>query len=151
MITALILLASLAHAQDSLPSGVVPVPPGSEILLGGNSRLVPEQYWLLPDDYYRKALVSAKQLEICRPALEQITEDALAWQDRTYSALHECSEQFGRDEELVQQLTVQVMTSEAKNLLAIERQKKAQRVAIVSWAVSGALVLGLTSALLVSQ
>ena len=94
----MILLISAAFAQEETPSlseEILLVSETSTIVLSdGKTFKIPSKHWLLSDKVYSTALVKARQLEICQPALDKITETSLVWQDRTYKALEKGSFQF---------------------------------------------------------
>lgn len=123
------------------------VPEGSFVLLPNPEgafvpRRVPSKFWLLPDSHYTEALARSKQLDIVAPALERCTERSLQWQDRTYEALESCSQQFGKDEALVAQLTSDVKVWETRALLAEDKVQRSRRTTMVAWAITGGLVFG---------
>ena len=68
--------AGLEGLEDapSLAEGITKVPSGSYLVLVEDDKVtvhwVPGKQWLLPDSYYTEAIVQAKQLKICQPALE---------------------------------------------------------------------------------
>jgi hypothetical protein len=139
----------------SLAEGINMVPEGSVVLLRQEdgtfrSRLVPAKAFLLPEPMYDKALVQAKQLKICQPALDSITEEMLRMADRNYEVLSKCGGQFDSDEVLINDLTGQVRDWETRALVAEDRLKSAHRRTAVAWAITGGLVLGATSAIVVS-
>jgi hypothetical protein len=148
---------ALAFTLESprLEDGITRTPPGSYLLLKGNDgsftvRLVAGKQWLLPDAYYSDAIVKAKQLKICQPALDKMTETALGWQQRTYDESTRCLDQFDGDEALIQDATSKLQTMESRALLAEDRLKVARRNQAVAWAIAGGLVLGASTVIVVS-
>ena|SRR3989338_6050881 len=150
----MILLISAAFAQEETPSlseEILLVSETSTIVLSdGKTFKIPSKHWLLSDKVYSTALVKARQLEICQPALDKITETSLVWQDRTYKALEKCSFQFDEDELLIQDLTTKLSSMENRALLAEDRLKEARKNSIVAWAITGGLVLGAGSVVVLS-
>ena len=156
----LIMTANPAFAQDEpgvlleapveaepLGERIRVVPEGSFVLLPNPEgafvpRRVPSKFWLLPDSHYTEALARSKQLDIVAPALERCTERSLQWQDRTYEALESCSQQFGKDEALVAQLTSDVRVWETRALLAEDKVQRSRRATTVAWAITGGIIFG---------
>jgi hypothetical protein len=141
--------------MPSLSDGISKIPDGSFILIrqedgSFDPHRVQSKFWVLPDSHYTEAIYKARQLEICRPALDEITETSLQWMDRAYTAQTKCLEQFDGDEALIQDLTGQVQTFEARALLAEDRLKVARRRQAVAWAITGGLVLGASTVIVVS-
>lgn len=139
----------------SLAEGINVVPGGSLVLLRQEdgtfrAQLVPAKAFLMPEPMYDKALVQARQLKICQPALDSITEEMLQMADRSYQALSKCGSQFDVDESLIHTLTGQVRDWETRALVAEDRIKTARQRAVVAWSIAGGLVLGATSAIVVS-
>ena len=138
-----------------LAKGISLVPESSYLLLRQPEgtfipHRVPGKHWLLPDAYYSDAIVKAKQLKICQPALDQMTETALAWQQRTYDEATRCLTQFDGDEALIQDLTGKVASMETRALVAEDRLKVARRNTAVAWAITGGLVLGASTVIVVA-
>jgi len=139
----------------SLSESISLVPGGSVILVRQEdgsfvSRQVPAKSFLMPDPFYEKALVKAKQLEICQPALEKMTEVATTWQQRTYDEAQRCLNQYDVDGQMVQTLTKDLQDMEVRALVAEDRLKQARKRAAVAWAITGGVLLGATSAIVVS-
>jgi len=130
------------------------LPPGSFVLVfegeSWTAFSVSGKFWLLPDSHYRKAIVSARQLAICQPALDEVTETSLAWQKRSFEALGTCEAQFDKDEELIQDLTEKVQRLEERSLLAEKRLSRARTATGVAVAVTSGVVLGVVAAGIVS-
>jgi hypothetical protein len=164
----LALLLSVAWAEEPAPSEtsaepavetaetvveaaeeILLVPEGSTFTVDSVLYQVPSKYWLLPDKHYRSAIVQAKKLNVCQPALDQCVESTLEWQDRTYTALQTCSDQFGEDELLVQDLTGQVQTLETRALIAENNAQRARRNSFTAWGITGGLLVGAVVAVLV--
>jgi len=160
MIFLLILAAALADdplqplvpvdgAVPNIAEGINLVPAGSLLTMppplpgAEPSRFtVPDKAFLLPETYYDTALVKAKQLAICQPALDTCTETALEWQKRSYDALTACSDQFGVDEATVSGLQAQVLEQETRARVAEGKVKQARNMAGIAWGITGGLVLG---------
>lgn len=151
------LLAPIAFVDAEAPQledGIKLIPAGSLLVLPGDPepiRLsVPFKAYLLPERHYDNALIKAKQLVIAADALDRCTETSLAWQKRTSDALTTCSDQFDSDESLVTTLTGQVRTLETRALVAEDRLKTARRNQAVAWAITGGLVLGASTVIVVA-
>lgn len=143
------------RAPPSLAEGVNVIPGGSLVLLRKEEgkwepRLVPAKAFLLPEPMYDKALIQAKQLKICQPALDAVSEEALKMADRTYTALSKCDGQFDVDEVLIADLTGQVGSWETRALVAEDRLKVSRRNQAVAWAITGGLVLGASAAIVLT-
>ena len=131
------------------------VPEGSRLLFLGEDgtntvRTVPGKSWLLPDSYYEEAIVKARKLAICQPALDSITEETLQMADRTYAALSKCGDQFDTDEDLIADLTGQIQSWETRALVGEDRLKQARKNTAVAWAITGGLVLGASAAMVLT-
>lgn len=136
-----------APTLTDLSEGSVMVPYGSLVVfppIEGESAkyTLPAKYWLLPDPHLREAVVKAKQLGICQPALDTCTEKSLAWQQRTYDALEAASVQFDEDEGLVDTLTTQVQEWETRALVAESKNKDLKTQRNTAIAITGGLILG---------
>lgn len=160
--TLALLLSTLALADDpiqpvvpvdgtapSIAEGITLVPAGSLLTMPPplpgaepSKFTVPDKAFLLPETYYDTALIKAKQLAICQPALDTCTETALSWQKRSYDALTACSDQFGVDEATVKALQTQVQQQETRALVAEGKVKQARNMAGIAWGITGGLVLG---------
>ena len=140
--TLLLVSATWAQAPPTLPAGLVVLPEGSSVTIGTTVYPLSQKYWLLPDSHYRSAVVQAKKLGVCQPALDQCVESMLEWQERTYSALQTCSDQFGADKVLAGNLATQVQTLEARALVAESNLQRARRNSVVAWGITGGLVVG---------
>lgn len=140
--------------SPTLAEGISLLPSGSYVLVYEGGELkpykVPAKYWLMPDPFYEKALVKAKQLDVCRPALEEMTEAATTWQQRTYDEAQRCLNQYDVDGQQVQALTKDLQDMEVRALVAEDRLKQARKRAAVAWAITGGVLLGATSAIVVS-
>lgn len=140
--------------SPTLAEGISLLPSGSYVLAYEGGELkpykVPAKYWLLPDPFYEKALVKAKQLDVCRPALEEMTEAATTWQQRTYDEAQRCLNQYDVDGQQVQALTKDLQDMEVRALVAEDRLKQARKRTAVAWAIAGGVLLGATSAVVVS-
>jgi len=99
---------------------------------------------------YDTARLKARQLDICQPALDEITEQTLQLAERNYSTLAKCGGQFDADESLIHDLTGQVQSLETRALFAEDRLKMARRNQAVAWAITGGLVLGASTVIIVS-
>ena len=124
----------------ALDGTIVKVPTGSQVSILGDGGTftpygVPSKYWLLPDSYYRNAVTAGKQLQICQPALDTCTETALAWQERTYTALQTCSDQFGSDSDQITGLIIE-------NGQLSFKLAKARNNQVVAWAITSGLLVG---------
>jgi len=140
---------------EELPDKIKLVPAGSVLVVpaleGGELRYkVPRKSFLLPELHYDNALIKVKQLAICQPALDKCTDTSLEWQKRTYDALTECSNQFDSDEALIQDLTSKFQSMETRALVAEDRLKVARKNQAVAWGITGGLVLGAVTAIVVT-
>ena len=139
----------------SLAEGVNLLPAGSLVLLrqedgSYHSRYVSTKSFIMPEPMYDNALIQAKQLKICQPALDKITEETLQMADKTYAALAKCGDQFDVDETLIADLTGQVGSWETRALVAEDRLKQARRSQLVAWGITGGLILGASAAIVVT-
>lgn len=138
------LLALLTVNAALAGEGVVPVPAGSTITdaKGKVVTTVSGSAYLLPEDYYDRALVQAKQLEVYRPAYEGCMADMERTTKGVKEALDLCIRSGREDERLATDLYERLRTQEAQYLA--ERDKvfvlRAQR--NTAWAIAGSLVLG---------
>ncbi len=136
-----ILASSLAGEPQILqvPEGSTVTPP-----VESNTKpfTVPSFSYLLPEPMYDKALLKAKQLEICLPALDNATSQTLHWSDITNRALSACSGQFDVDATAIETLRTQVVDLEARALSAESRLKDVRSQRTVAWAIAGGLILG---------
>jgi hypothetical protein len=153
------LLLALALANPTpeesvpLPEGIFLLPPGSLLTLkeGGSWKTYrANKSWLLPESHYERALIAAKQLEVCKPALAQMTESALEWQKKTYEEAQRCLDQYGADRVLAEDLEKKIFALEARALAAEGKLATARRNSAVAWAIAGGLVLGASSALVIT-
>ena len=147
------LLAPLG--PPAITEGVALVPAGSLLLLKREDgsfepRLAGPKSFLLPEPMYDSARLQARQLQVCQPALDAIAEETLQMADRTYAALATCGSQFDTDEVLIQDLTGQVSTLETRALVAEDRLKVARKNSMVAWAVTGGILFGGTTAIVLS-
>ena len=138
----------------SLSEGILKLPSRSIVLSfdGGVWRphTLPGKYWLMPDSYYREALVKARQLPVYEGALDRCTETSLDWQRRTYDALEECSDQFGRDDDLIAEQVQTIATLESQVASLTYQRDNARRQRNVAWAITGGLVLGAATVITVA-
>lgn len=131
-----------------LDGTIVKVPTGSQVsILDEDDTFtpygVPSKYWLLPDTTYRNAVTAGKQINICQPALDRCTETALSWQERTYSALETCSDQFDVDGDRLMEL-------ESMNAQLGSKLSRARSNQVVAWAITSGLLVGAGTAVAVS-
>ena len=143
------------RAPPSLAEGINLVPAGSLVLLRQEDgtfkpQSVPAKAFLMPEPMYDTARLKARQLDICQPALDAITEETLRMADKTYTTLSKCSEQFDADGALVADLTSQVQSMETRALVAEDRLKTARRNTAVAWAITGGILFGGTTAIVLS-
>ena len=138
----------LVEEAAPLDGTIVKLPLGSYVRIlqeDGTHKLykVPSKHWLLPDSYYREAVTMGKHLKICQPALDTCTETSLAWQERTYTALNTCSEQFEVDGTRLTDLI-------AQNEQMAFKLSKARSNQVVAWAITSGLLVGAGTALVVT-
>ena len=139
----------------SLAKGIVMVPHGSHIILldedgTRTANTVSGKYWLLPDSYYREAVTKAKQLPIYEEALTRCTTRSLAWQQRTADAYDACLTQFDGDEELIASQVQEIATWETQAHTYKDQRDNARRQRNVAWAVTGGLILGASTVIVVA-
>lgn len=107
--------------------------------------------FLLPEPMYNTALTKAKQLDICRPALDHCTEVSLEWMRKADEALGACQEQMDSDETLVTDLTGRITDLDnrlATSELKLHRQRTATG---VSWAITSGVVVGLVTTAIIAS
>jgi len=107
--------------------------------------------FLLPEAMYDVALTKAKQLDICRPALDHCTDTSLSWMRKADEALQACETQMDDDEELIASFQATI-TSQDQELATVKLKLHRNRTAAgVSWAITGGIIAGLvTTAIIVS-
>lgn len=145
MILALILFGSSPASAGDEPdtSGIVQVPEGAVVTLPGKKPFTVGRFsYLLPESSYDKALVSAKRLAVCEPALTASEERVEQWIEVTDKALASCSGQFDVDESTIESLRVQVAEQEARAFAAEQRLQDVRTQRNTAWAITGGLVLG---------
>lgn len=144
-----------------LPDGIQVIPLGSLIVLPpawvaekgltGDKFTVPQKSYSLPEPMYDTALTKARQLEICRPALDECTEVGLLWLEKADNALAACQDQFDADEKHIDGLVTDLGDMETRAITAEVKLQKARTAAGVSWAITSGVVVGLvTTAIIVS-
>lgn len=147
MLLSLLFLASPpAFAGDEATpdtEGVVQIPEGTIITLPGKKPYTVSQFsYLMPEPYFDRALISAKKLAVCEPALSESQATTLRWIEVSDKALAACEGQFTVDAATVTQLNEQVHTLEVRALTAETRLKDVRQQRTVAWAITGGLVLG---------
>lgn len=148
---ALLLATHLAMAQQVQPEEILLVPAGSIVTIStGDFRTIPRKSFLLPESFYDSALIQAKQLAVCKPALDTCTTTTLDWQRRTVDALNVSENQFNADETLIADLTGQIRTMETRAITAESLLVDARKSKWVAWAVTGGLCLGAASVIVTS-
>jgi len=142
----LLLLCFPLLAQEPIPDGVQRLADGStvEVVVEGGDKpyILPGTYWVLPDTYYRAAVVKAKQLELYKTSLDECTTTSLAWQTRTSDVMRQCSEQFDHSDQTEANLVSQIKDWETRALVAEGRSKDLRNQRNTAWAITGGLVLG---------
>jgi hypothetical protein len=140
------LASSPAFAGDEASpdtEGVVQIPEGTIITPPGKKPFTVSQFsYLLPEPYFDKALISAKKLAVCEPALADSQATTLRWIEVSDKALAACESQFTVDAATVTQLNDQVRTLEVRAVTAETRLKDVRQQRTVAWAITGGLVLG---------
>lgn len=132
-----------ATGTPHLPDGINLVQAG--VLLTspeGAKSVVPVKSWLLPDSYYREAIMKARQLELFQPALDVCTAKAIELQNKVVLSLNSCEEQFDADQTLIFKLSDQVGTLETRALVAEDKVKDIRSQRNIAWAITGGLVIG---------
>lgn len=148
------MLLSLRKPPD-FSEGIQLVPGGSLVLLRQEDgtyrpRFVSARAFLMPEPMYDKALVKAKQLEICKPALDKITAETLKMAETTNRALATCGDQFDVDAEAIEKLEKIAADQEVRAIVAEDRLKQARKGQVVAWAITGGVILGATAATAIS-
>lgn len=127
--------------QDT--EGVVQIPEGSTITVPGKKPFTVGQFsYLMPEPYFNKALISAKKLAICEPALADSQATTLRWIEVSDKALAACESQFTVDALTVTQLNDQVRTLEVRAITAETRLKDVRQQRNIAWAITGGIILG---------
>jgi len=103
---------------------------------------VPATAFLLPEDYYDRALVKAKQLEVYRPAYEACMADMERTTTGVSTALDLCIRSGKADGHLVTDLYTRLRTKEADYLAERDKVLVLRSQRNTAWAVAGSLVLG---------
>lgn len=147
MLYLMLMLTSPASAGEVATepdtSGIVQIPEETTITLPGKKPFQVKQFsYLLPESYYDKALISAKKLAICEPALDASAARVEKWVEVSDKALEACSGQFDVDEATIETLRSQVGTMEARALAAETRLHDVRTQRNTAWAITGGLVLG---------
>lgn len=145
----ILLLVGLALAQEApapADTGIVQVPVGTVVTPPADAKLKPftvsTHSFLLPEPMYDRALIKAKQLDVCQPALEKATTQTLGWIGVSQKALDACSVQFGTDEQTIEGLRTQVVDLSARATTAETALKDARVQRNTAWAITSGLVLG---------
>lgn len=139
----------------SLGDGINLIPAGSLVLLRGEdgaytSFRVEAKAFLMPEPMYDSALIQAKQLKICQPALNLITEETLRMADRTHKALSTCGSQFDVDADAIEELKQYGTDQEIRAIVAEDGLKRARKGQVVAWAITGGVILGAAAATSIS-
>lgn len=145
----ILLLITCLQAQD-IPDEIFLVPAGSTLTVSTTKWVVPRKSYLLPEGYYNQALIKAKQLEICQPALDSCATATLNWQTKALEAFDVAETQMDTDEKLIADLTKQVQTLEVRAITAESLLSEARKSKWVAWAVTGGLVLGASTVIVVT-
>lgn len=141
----LLLLLTTAAASAAEP-GILQVPEGSVLTVpGGKPQTVATYSFLLPESYYDQALIQAKQLQVCQPALDKCTAMAGGWVDVAHKSLEACSGQFDTDEATIETLRTDVTALETRAQVAESRLQSVRGQRNVAWAIAGGMILGATT------
>lgn len=143
-------LIGMALAQDAAPveadPGIIQVPDGTVLTFPASSKLKPfttTQYsFLLPEPMYDMALIKAKKLAICEPALDKSTEQTLKWIEVSDKALTTCTGQFDIDQATVDKLESDVKTLEVRALTAEGQLKDTRVQRNTAWAITSGIIIG---------
>lgn len=140
----LLTLVTAAVAATPDPSGdIVQVPGGSVVTpLEGEPFTLPVPGYFLPGPMYDRALIKAKQLEVCQPALDAAADQVLQWAEVGTKALTACSAQLDEDEALTKDLVGKVQTLESRALVAEGKVVDLRAQRNVAWAVTTGLLIG---------
>jgi hypothetical protein len=139
--TALLLLASLALAQDT--PQIMSVPEGSTLTRPGKAAFaIDYQAYLLPEPHYDSCLSSAQNLPLCKESLafcEEQSDWSLTQARETFQLARD---QFDADEDQVAKLTEQVVQLDSDLVRTKEQLRMARSQRNLAWGVAGGLVLG---------
>lgn len=143
------LLVGEAKAQEEtrFPSEIVYVPPGSTLVLG-QRKTVAGKAWLFPEAQYLSALQKAEQLRVCEPALTKLRTDYSLLLTQSGLEVSSCIKLTGEAHKRESDLTSRAILLEGQNADLREKLTGARKSAVVAWSVSGALVLGASTALI---
>lgn len=136
------LWASTALAGELTEVTVVPAGSTVTDAKGKVVVTVPATAFLLPEDYYDRALVKAKQLEVYRPAYEMCMADMERATTGVRTALDLCIRSKEGDERLANDLYTRLQDKEADYLAERDKVLVLRSQRNTAWAVAGSLVLG---------
>lgn len=145
---------SKALAEDlpkqEFPSEIVYVPPGSTLSLGLKRNSVTGKAWLFPEAQYLSALQKAEQLRICDPALNKLRNDYSLLLTQSGLEASSCIKLTGEAHKRESDLTSRSILLESQNADLRAKLSGARKSAVVAWSVSGALLLGASTAVILT-
>jgi hypothetical protein len=138
----MVLRASAALAGELTEVTVVPAGSTVTDAKGKVVVTVPATAFLLPEDYYDRALVKAKQLEVYRPAYEACMADMEHAATGVRTALDLCIRLQEEDDRLATNLYERLRAQEAQYIAERDKVLVLRSQRNTAWAVAGSLVLG---------
>jgi len=144
--TTLVLLGLLTAPADA-SSAIKQIPAGSEVTPPEDAEdktpwVVEVAGRFMPDDYYKRALVTDKQLKVCLPDLDKCYENSLTLLKQRNEALDASLAQMDGDETLIETLRTDVATWETRALTAEGKVKDLKHQRNTAWAITGGLIAG---------
>ena len=106
--------------------------------------------FVMPEAMYDTAVSKAKQLDICRPALDRCTDQAPEWLKKADSTLEACEVQFDSDEELIAQFKLTITNQDAEIATANLKLHRNRTAAGVAWAITGGILAGAATTIIVA-
>ena len=139
-------------SAEVFPVEILYVPPGSSLTLGKIKYKTSGKTWLFPEGQYKTAIVKAQNLTICEPALVKLRGDYSSLLMENEQEVSACSSLMGESHKREEELTSRALLLESQNTELKVKLSAARKSSIVSWAVTGALLLGAgTAVYLTSQ
>jgi len=129
-------------SAGAFPEEILYVPPGSSLSLGKIKYKTSGKTWLFPEEHYKTAIVKAQNLAICEPALSKLRGDYSSLLMANEQEVSACSSLLGEAHKREEELTSRALLLESQNTGLQVKLSAARKASIVSWAVTGALLLG---------
>jgi len=142
MTSLLLFLLFISRPAASDEANIRQIPVGSTVTVKGIASTIQMDSYLLPGPYYDQALVAARQLEVCRPALVACQDSALALSTRVQDALKACVEQYDADDTSMEDLRVKWQTELMARTSAEARLREVRGQRNLAWGITGGLVFG---------